>query len=140
MNSAIRERRVRALPDGRPPEFGARPNIWWHGLDRPGWRSFAIAMVALAAALFLALYSGAATEGGHLLLAGISDWTASGLESTVTAYATEKTLKLNDIAQPLRVALSGGTISPPIFQSLEFFGQPATLSRLDRCLNSLAPA
>ena len=39
-------------------------------LDRPSWRSFGIAMAALAGALFLALYSGAAAEGGHLFLAG----------------------------------------------------------------------
>ena len=56
---------------------------WCHGLDRPGWRSFAIAMVALAAALFLALYSGAATEGGHLLVAGISALAALALAGWV---------------------------------------------------------
>ena len=43
---------------------------WWRGLDRPGWRSFGIAMVALAVALLLALYSAAAGETGHLWLAG----------------------------------------------------------------------
>src|SRR5579863_6190412 len=41
-------------------------------LDRPSWRSFAIAMGALAAALFLALYSGAAAEEGQLFIAGVS--------------------------------------------------------------------
>ena len=56
---------------------------WWHGLDRPGWRSFAIAMVALAAALFLALYSGAAAEEGHLLVAGISALAALALAGWV---------------------------------------------------------
>jgi len=45
-------------------------------LDRPSWRSFAIAMGALAAALFLALYSGAAAEEGHLFIAGVSALTA----------------------------------------------------------------
>jgi uncharacterized protein (DUF58 family) len=39
-------------------------------LDRPSWRSFGIAMGALAGALFLALYSGAAAEQGHLFIAG----------------------------------------------------------------------
>jgi uncharacterized protein (DUF58 family) len=45
-------------------------------LDRPSGRSFAIAMGALAAALFLALYSGAAAEEGHLFIAGVSALTA----------------------------------------------------------------
>ncbi|MBI3646076.1 MAG: DUF58 domain-containing protein, partial [Acidobacteriales bacterium] len=43
---------------------------WWQGLDRPGWRNFFVAMVALAMALALALYSTAATETGHLWIAG----------------------------------------------------------------------
>jgi uncharacterized protein (DUF58 family) len=56
---------------------------WWHTLDRPGWRGFAIAMLALAAALVLALYSGAATDGGHLILAGISALAALALAGWV---------------------------------------------------------
>ena len=68
------------------------------------------------------------------LLGGISDWTAETLEATVNQYVTDKQLKLNNIAQPLRIALSGGTISPPIFQSLEFLGKPGTLVRIERCL------
>ncbi len=48
-------------------------------LDQPSWRSFGIAMLALAAALFLALYSGAAAEEGHLLIAGMSALAALAL-------------------------------------------------------------
>lgn len=43
---------------------------WWRGLDRPGWRSFFIAMLALSGALGLALYSAAAAESGYVWLAG----------------------------------------------------------------------
>ena len=52
-------------------------------LDRPSWRSFGIAMGALAMALFLALYSGAAVEQGHLVLAGISAISALALAAWV---------------------------------------------------------
>jgi uncharacterized protein (DUF58 family) len=52
-------------------------------LDRPSWRSFAIAMGALAMALFLALYSGAAAEEGHLLIAGMSALSALALAGWV---------------------------------------------------------
>jgi hypothetical protein len=52
-------------------------------LDTPSWRSFAIAMGALAGALFLALYSGAAAEEGHLLIAGMSALSALGLAGWV---------------------------------------------------------
>lgn len=52
-------------------------------LDTPSWRSFAIAMGALAGALFLALYSGAAAEEGHLIIAGTSAVLALGLAGWV---------------------------------------------------------
>jgi uncharacterized protein (DUF58 family) len=52
-------------------------------LDTPSWRSFGIAMGALALALFLALYSGAAAEDGHLLIAGMSAVSALALAGWV---------------------------------------------------------
>jgi uncharacterized protein (DUF58 family) len=52
-------------------------------LDTPSWRSFGIAMGALAMALFLALYSGAAAEQGHLLVAGMSALSALALAGWV---------------------------------------------------------
>jgi uncharacterized protein (DUF58 family) len=52
-------------------------------LDSPSWRSFGIAMGALAMALFLALYSGAAAEQGHLAIAGMSALSALALAGWV---------------------------------------------------------
>jgi uncharacterized protein (DUF58 family) len=52
-------------------------------LDQPSWRSFGIAMGALGGALFLALYSGAAAEEGHLAIAGISALSALALAGWV---------------------------------------------------------
>src|ERR1700687_2930542 len=76
MNFDILERRASARPE-------LSQNKRWHGIDRPSWRSFAIALVALGAALFLALYSGAAADGGHLLVAGISALVALALAGWV---------------------------------------------------------
>ncbi len=39
---------------------------WWRGLDRPGWHLFILAMVALAVALALALYSAVAAQQGRI--------------------------------------------------------------------------
>ena len=36
--------------------------------------------------------------------------------------------------QPLRVAVTGSMISPPLFESMEVLGQPATVARLRRAL------
>jgi glutamyl-tRNA synthetase len=65
------------------------------------------------------------------------EWTPARLEELVKRYGDEKSLALGKLAQPLRVAISGGTISPPIFQSLEFLGKERTLNRIDQCLRSV---
>jgi uncharacterized protein (DUF58 family) len=61
----------------------APKNEKWHGLDRPSWRSFFVALSALGAALFLALYSGAAAEAGHVVFAGALALGALGLAGWV---------------------------------------------------------
>lgn len=83
-------------------------------------------------------------QGGLAVLADVrpvleqvSDWSATAIEHVVQAFCTEKNLGLGKVAQPIRVALSGTTISPPIFQSLEFLGRDKTLARIDRCIAQL---
>jgi len=85
MSSEFVERRV-----GSPllrKVVGATRAAQWNRLretlDRPSWRSFGIAMGSLAMALFLALYSGAAAEEGHLALAGMSALAALALAGWV---------------------------------------------------------
>jgi glutamyl-tRNA synthetase len=68
------------------------------------------------------------------ILAGASEWTTAALDALVKQYAEQKKLGLGKVAQPLRVAVSGTTISPPIFESLEFLGREHTLARIDRCI------
>ena len=65
----------------------------------------------------------------------VTNWTAAGLEGAVTVYCEQRSAGLGKVAQPVRVAVSGSTISPPIFDSLEFLGRERTLSRIDRCLS-----
>ena len=61
----------------------APANKRWHGVDRPSWRSFIIALLALAAAMFLALNSGATAESGHVVIAGIMALSALSLAGWV---------------------------------------------------------
>ncbi|HWP41553.1 MAG TPA: glutamate--tRNA ligase [Tepidisphaeraceae bacterium] len=67
-------------------------------------------------------------------LSELTDWTHHSLEAAVNAYCQEKQLSLAKVAQPIRVAVSGGTVSPPIFQSLEFLGPQRTLARIRRAI------
>lgn len=63
-------------------------------------------------------------------LAKIDDWSVETIEAAVRGFADRKTLKLGKIAQPLRVALTGSTISPPIFDLLAVLGKAETLARI----------
>ena len=58
-------------------------------------------------------------------------WNVSDLEKEVRNTATSGGVKLKDIAQPLRVALTGDTVSPGIFVVMEALGQQLTLKRLE---------
>ena len=63
-------------------------------------------------------------------LAPLHDWTLEAIEETVRAVAEEAGLGLGKIAQPLRVALTGRTTSPGIFDVLLHLGRDETLGRL----------
>ncbi|MBN1441959.1 MAG: glutamate--tRNA ligase [Planctomycetes bacterium] len=63
-----------------------------------------------------------------------TDWTAEALEALLEAYGVEKGLKMGKIAQPLRVAVTGSTVSPSIYETLVFLGKEKTLVRISRCL------
>jgi glutamyl/glutaminyl-tRNA synthetase len=71
------------------------------------------------------------------LLAGAAAWRAEPLEAVIKQYCEGKGLGLGNVAQPIRVAISGTTVSPPIFHSLEFLGKERSLVRIDRCLKAL---
>jgi glutamyl-tRNA synthetase len=67
-------------------------------------------------------------------LASVAQWTHDSLEATAKALCEEKQVGLGKVAQPARVAVSGGTVSPPIFDTLSFLGRGRVLARMDRCL------
>jgi glutamyl-tRNA synthetase len=66
--------------------------------------------------------------------AAIQKWDAPSVHAALETLAQEKSLGLGKVAQPLRVAVTGGTVSPPIDQTLALLGQARTLARLDRAI------
>ena len=72
-----------------------------------------------------------AINGQLLSVFSNSEWTGENLEEKARTFATEKGLKLGQIAQPLRAALTGKTVSPPIFQMLEIIGREESLVRIN---------
>jgi glutamyl-tRNA synthetase len=76
----------------------------------------------------------AALRDVRQVLNDAQSWTAQSLDAAVKQYCDQKQLGLGKVAQPIRVAVSGTTISPPIFESLELLGKEATLKRINRCI------
>ena len=76
-------------------------------------------------------------QGGRAHLAGLlpglaalQAWTAASTEAVVRDYALAAGIKLGQAAQPLRIALTGRTTSPGIFDVLAVLGQAESLARL----------
>lgn len=63
-------------------------------------------------------------------LAALPDWTAAAIETAVRETAEALGVKLGDLAQPLRAALTGRTTSPGIFDVLEILGRAESLARI----------
>ncbi len=61
----------------------------------------------------------------------IDTWTPDNLHAVVMAVGEAMDLKLGKVAQPLRVAVAGGPVSPPIDQTLALLGKEATLRRIE---------
>jgi glutamyl-tRNA synthetase len=57
-------------------------------------------------------------------------WSAGDLEAAVRTFAEAEQIKLGDAAQPLRVALTGRTVSPPVFDVMATLGRDEALARL----------
>jgi glutamyl-tRNA synthetase len=76
------------------------------------------------------------------VLARLDDWNAASIETAIRDFiAAEqaRSVTLRDVAQPLRAALTGSTVSPPLFDVMEVLGQQETLARLGDALGSSAP-
>jgi glutamyl-tRNA synthetase len=67
-------------------------------------------------------------------LAGLAEWRAPAIHTAIMAVAAEQGVGLGKVAQPIRVAVAGGTVSPPIDVTLEILGLQTTLERLDRAI------
>jgi len=59
-------------------------------------------------------------------------------ENLIKAFAEKENLKLGDLMMPLRVAITGTRVSPPLFGSLRLLGAEKALARIDRALEKLS--
>jgi glutamyl/glutaminyl-tRNA synthetase len=71
-------------------------------------------------------------------LAAMDELTEKAIEDMLRYLAEEKQVGLGKVAQPLRVAICGTTISLPIFESVQMLGKEDTLTRIDTTLKKFA--
>lgn len=71
-------------------------------------------------------------------IAALHDLHAPAAHAFIEAYAAEKSLGMGKVAQPLRVALTGSTVSPPIDATLAVLGKHSVVRRIERCLETHA--
>jgi len=70
-------------------------------------------------------------------LKGATDFDQKELEKIFSAFLDKHQIKLGKVAQPLRVALTGKTISPGIFEVMEVLGQEMVLKRLSNTITHI---
>ena len=70
-------------------------------------------------------------------LTALNDFTVPELKRIFDEIIEEKELKLVQVAQPVRVALTGGTASPGIFDVMEILGRGKVIERLNRAISHI---
>jgi glutamyl-tRNA synthetase len=70
-------------------------------------------------------------------LASLGRWEAAALDEAIKAVSESASVGLGKVAQPVRVAVTGGTVSPGIGETLELIGREEALRRIDEALERI---
>jgi glutamyl-tRNA synthetase len=71
------------------------------------------------------------------VLSGLSGFTHSTVETAFRSIIEKHGVKLGSLAQPVRVALTGGTESPGIFEVIEIMGKDKTIKRIEKAIETI---
>jgi glutamyl-tRNA synthetase len=66
------------------------------------------------------------------------EWTTAGLEDALFGFGDAEGIKRGQAQAPIRVAVTGRTVGPPLLESLELLGRDETLSRLENARTRVA--
>lgn len=118
----VLQQRVRLLPD-------AEPMVDFLHLDEPvrddaSWEKVMGKTPDVATSMLTAAIDAFAEV----------EWEAEALHGCLLAIGEEQGLKLGKAQAPIRVAVTGRTVGPPLFESLEVLGREATLDRMRAAL------
>jgi glutamyl/glutaminyl-tRNA synthetase len=131
-------KRIRAVAEVRLAAVArllqSRTKLW---ADVAGWEHFFADIPAYddkAAKKNLTAEAAPLLQAVRDSMAELTAWQAPALHVVVQAVATDAGVALGKVAQPVRVAVSGGSVSPPIDLTLAILGRETTLQRLDRAI------
>jgi glutamyl-tRNA synthetase len=85
------------------------------------------------AKVFTKAGAAAAIGAARRVLADVA-WTVGDIEAALRALPEELGIGFGKVAQPIRVAVTGSTVSPPLFESIELLPRDTVLARLDAAL------
>ena len=68
------------------------------------------------------------------VLADLEPWTTDAIEQALRALPEQLEIGFGKVAQPIRVAVTGSSVSPPLFESIELLPRETVLARLDAAL------
>jgi glutamyl-tRNA synthetase len=88
---------------------------------------------AAVAKVFTKAGAAAAIGAARRVLADVA-WTVGDIEAALRALPEELGIGFGKVAQPIRVAVTGSTVSPPLFESIELLPRDTVLARLDAAL------
>jgi glutamyl-tRNA synthetase len=69
-------------------------------------------------------------SGLAAVVAAVEPWTVAAIEAAVHAWLAENSLEIKNVAQPARVALTGKTASPGLYEVIEALGKERAVRRL----------
>jgi glutamyl-tRNA synthetase len=73
-------------------------------------------------------------EMAHKALSGVDDFSLPSLEEAMRQLVEEQNIGFGKIAQPVRLALTGGLASPGLFEVIHFLGKERTLDRIRKAV------
>jgi glutamyl-tRNA synthetase len=72
------------------------------------------------------------------LLAELDTWNAESIHAIVARVTEELEVGMGKVGQPLRVAVTGGSFSPPIDQTVELLGKDRSIDRIRRAIEFIS--
>jgi glutamyl-tRNA synthetase len=94
------------------------------------------AIDAAAAAKFLGPASAPLLGDLAAELGAVEPWTVAAIEARVQAWLGRRGMQIKDVAQPARVALTGRTASPGLYEVIEALGKDRAIGRLTAAQSS----